>query len=49
MAIGAMFGFVVIGRDFEHVVALDANAVNFRLISRGLLRFVFDFCSLTHG
>jgi hypothetical protein len=36
---GAVLGFVVVHRDFEHVVATDANAMDFRARFFAGLRF----------
>ncbi len=49
VAVGTVLGFVVVGCHLEHVVTLDADAVNFWLVARDLLRLVFRFCSFIHG
>ncbi len=46
MAIGALLGFVVVRRDAEHVVALDADAVDNRL--GRVLGLAFRLLRLAH-
>jgi len=46
-----MLRFVIIHRHFKHIVAADANAMNFRLglAVRGLFVFFFRGMRLAHG
>jgi hypothetical protein len=51
---GAVLGFVIIHRDFKHVVAADADTVDFRarLLARFRLRSVLGVLALlrlAHG
>ena len=53
MATRAVLFLVVVGGHFEHVVTLDANAVNLRLVAGRLLFLILDltlgFGGFTHG